>query len=306
MMEQNKNVLIRMPGSCGELVQGLVNGIEVLISYPINLYSYLKISQTEGVLWNQLPMKMQQGMKVLLKELQMGEEILRSFRFDHQSEIPIGVGMASSTADLTLACAGLAYYLGFSLTDMELAKMLVQIEPTDSIIFPEITLFDQNQGQIYQKIGTYPEMGVLALGLESTVDTIEFKKKRLWVPDVSQAYQMVGSGLQRNDLSLMGLGAMLSAVNWQEILPKPRLNEIMDIALVFGCYGIQIAHSGTIVGIMYNPRQVYWWDLQQELAKAGIFKNYPYLWNLKTVAGGVEVWKDGCFNKIHSMVNPQK
>lgn len=298
-MEQNKNLIFRMPGSCGELVQGLVNGIEVLISYPINLYSYLTISQTEGILWNQLPMKMQQGMKVLLNQLQMEEDILHLLRFKHQSEIPVGVGMASSTADLTLACAGLAHYLGYPITSTELAKLLVQIEPTDSIFFPEITLFDQNQGQLYQKIGTYPEMGVLVLGLEATIDTIEFKQKRLWVPDVSQAYKMVGAGLQKNDLSLMGLGAMLSAVHWQEILPKPRLNEIIDIALAFGCYGIQIAHSGTILGIMYDPMQVYWWDLQLELAKAGIFKCYPYLWNLQTVPGGVEVWEDGCFNKMH-------
>ncbi len=136
----------------------------MLISYPINLYNQLTISQDEGVLFNKLPKKMQQGMSTLLEYLHVDRAVLDSLRFIHQTEIPIGVGMASSTADLTLACAGLAHYLGYSLSSEELARLLVQIEPTDSIIFQKATLFEQKQGQLYKTIAPYPEMEVLALG----------------------------------------------------------------------------------------------------------------------------------------------
>ncbi|MCK4258121.1 MAG: hypothetical protein KAX49_04040 [Halanaerobiales bacterium] len=298
-LQQKKKQTFRMPGSCGELIQGVLNGREILISTPINLYNYLTINQEEGVLWNQLPKKMQQGMVTLLRFLQIDVEMLDSLRFLHQTEIPVGVGMASSTADLALACAGLAYFLGLSLSSAELAKLMVQIEPTDSIIFPEATLFEQKSAQLQQKIGPYPEMELLVLGLNATLDTVEFHKKRLSVPMVDEEYRLMLEGFSDKNLRLIGKAATLNSFQWQNILPKLGLKEIVDISLSLGAYGVQVAHSGTVLGIMCDPMVVKFNELKSELKKAGVLESYPYFWSLKTVSGGVEVFVNGSFTKIY-------
>ncbi len=111
----------------------------------------------------------------------------------------------------------------------------------------------------------------------------------------------MAEGLKKNDLYLIGQGTTLNSLQWQQVLPKPQLHEIKEIALLSGAYGIQVAHSGTVVGIMYNPEIVNLNELQSKLSKAGIFESYPYIWNLKTVTGGVEVEhrrrKDGIYKK---------
>jgi L-threonine kinase len=45
----------------------------------------------------------------------------------------------------------------------------------------------------------------------------------------------------------------MSALANQRILPKSHLEAIIDHVLVRGAYGVNVAHSGTVVGILLPP-----------------------------------------------------
>ena len=288
----NRGLTYRMAGSCGELLQGKVDEREVLISYPVNLYNYLTIGRQEGSRLAILPRKMQKMAYRLQRRLQFKKELLGELRFIHRKEIPIGVGMASSTVDLTLMASGLSNYLGYKLTIDQLIELLVEVEPTDSIIFPRLTLFEQNEGSFYRELGPYPTMKILMLGTGHLVNTLSFKADLKDIPRVSQAYQTLKRGLSINDLKLVGLGAMLSAFQWQNILEKPLLARIQEIVLTMDCYGFNIAHSGGVIGILYSDEKVRVHELKERLMTAGAFDYYPYHRELETAAGGVELLVD--------------
>ena len=60
-------------------------------------------------------------------------------------------------------------------------------------------------------------------------------------------------GLRRRDPGRLGEGATMSALANQRILPKPNLEAIIDYALARGAYGVNVAHSGTVAGILLPP-----------------------------------------------------
>jgi L-threonine kinase len=102
----------------------------------------------------------------------------------------------------------------------------------------------------------------------------------------------VKEGLSQGNAALIARGATLSAWANQRILPKEELPVIFDIALSSGALGINIAHSGTVVGILYEPGTV-----DQKKLKALLKERYPFLSLLpaRVVSGGVKVGKQNLF-----------
>src|SRR5690554_5556221 len=136
----------RCPGSCGELIEGIIQGSDKLISYPINCYSYVRLS--EGRAENRhLYSKAYQAVEKVFEYF--GEDISGSkdIKLDIHSEIPQEKGMTSSTADLGATILAASSYLGKTLSQEEIASICISIEPTDSTIFSNITLFDHLKGE---------------------------------------------------------------------------------------------------------------------------------------------------------------
>jgi uncharacterized protein involved in propanediol utilization len=54
---------------------------------------------------------------------------------------------------------------------------------------------------------------------------------------------------------MLGRVATMSASICQRHLPKPRFETVLDIAQEYGACGVQVAHSGTLVGILLDANQ---------------------------------------------------
>ncbi|MDP1809409.1 MAG: hypothetical protein Q8L35_07740, partial [Actinomycetota bacterium] len=92
-----------------------------------------------------------------------------------------------------------------------------------------------------------------------SVDTIEFNRsKKKYTPSqlkaIRSAYEMIVAGFRWRDWRLVGMASTLSARVNQEILPKPALEELIEIAASVGGYGVVVAHSGTVAGILHDRR----------------------------------------------------
>ncbi len=286
---------VKAPGSCGELVQGTIDGRNFLLTCPIDLYS------TATVIRNPQTSFIKAGPKASLaiaKTLDYLKLPAGEFQITVQSDLPQGKGMASSSADISAACQAVALSAGRLLTLDEIAAIAVSIEPTDGVFLPGIALFDHITAATSRCLGEPPPITIAVFDGGGEVDTLYFNRRadlqRLNAAkekQVRQALELVSQGLQQKDAGLLGRGATLSAVANQAILPKPCLPAILPIAQSCGAVGVNIAHSGTVLGIMFKTGALEHYE--ECLTK--IRRTCPELRFIKTVqliSGGLRIAGD--------------
>lgn len=247
-------VTVKAPGSCGELAQGTIDGKNFLITCPIDVYSEVTVTTDEFA-----PLRV--GRKVFTAIDKTLHHVKHSGRHLHvcvKSDLPLGKGMASSSADISATCQSVALSLGLELLPDEIADIALSIEPTDGIFYPGIMLFDHIQGKIRRYLGEALPMHIAILDVGGEINTLHFNKrhdlKKLNKENESQAEQamnLIIKGLSTNDIRLIGRGATISALANQNILFKPHLEDIIAISQAWGAVGVNIAHSGTVVGILF-------------------------------------------------------
>ena len=109
---KSMEIVIRVPGSCGELIQGVLPDGPFLITCPIDCYAAVRISD-RFTGWYGMGSKAKSAMKrtlVLLGE----KEFPWGIRLE--SELPQGKGMSSSSADIAATAVGVAQALGYELS----------------------------------------------------------------------------------------------------------------------------------------------------------------------------------------------
>lgn len=253
--------IVKVPGSCGELVQGTIKGMDFLVSCPINIYSEVKVTLNGGTELN-----IEGGLNKTLLAVQKTQDYLgikQGGKIKVENNLPRGKGMASSTADIVAACWATAKALNQEINAQVVAEIALSIEPSDGIMFPGITMFDHREGRLKRFLGVAPPLGILVIDLGGEVDTLSFNKREDLnklneekEPQVLQALDLVEKGIRQRDLSLIAQGATLSALAHQRILPKSDLSEIIAQVQDLGALGVNIAHSGTVVGILVEPAKM--------------------------------------------------
>ena len=251
---------VAVPGACGELVQGTLDGEQpFLITCPIDRFSVAEVELTsEGRGWSCPPdtPKSVAALRAALAHLgrpEMGGQLRIC------SDLPRAKGMASSTADIAATVYALAEALGERVEPCEVARIAISVEPSDSLMFPGLALFDHRGGQVYEDLGPAPPLKVVVLDFGGTVDTLAYNRRyradllRKMVAGHQEALTAVKTGLRRGNLADIGYGATLSARVHQRILYKPQLETVIGLAREVGALGVNVAHSGTVIGVLLDP-----------------------------------------------------
>jgi L-threonine kinase len=131
------DIKVRAPGACGELVQGTIDGQPFLITCPVDMYTEVGVSADATCTANKDD-KQQAAIKRTLEFL----KVPGYYKAVVKSELPVGKGMASSSADISACCQAVALKTGKCLSADEIADIALAIEPTDGIFYPGIMLFD--------------------------------------------------------------------------------------------------------------------------------------------------------------------
>lgn len=283
------------PASCGELLQGYIEGGEKLISYSINLFSRVSIIEKNQNDKENIPHNYTKAYRMLEKVFKYyghDEKDYKHLCLKIDSPIPIAKGMASSTADLVATATATAEYLGKAITQEEIAKLSIGIEPTDSIVFSQITLFDHLKGSFYKQYGTFPSCKVLLLEGRDVIDTIDFRKTdrtsiiKSNEKEVAEALFHFQKGIKEQSLKELGKAATISGFANQKILYKEGLEEIHEISQRFGAYGINVAHSGSVIGILYNDTDFDRDGFCHILKDKDFMKSYLSICNYDIIPGG--------------------
>jgi len=250
--------MMQAPATCGELVQGTLDGIPCLVSCPIDLFSTAAITLRHQTGWigpNDAP-KALHAVERGAVSLGLRE---RGGTLSLQSAIPRGRGYGSSTADIVAALTSLAETAGLVMDPNLVANIAVSVEPSDSTMYPGLALFDHRSASRYEDLGPAPDLAVIVLDPGGEVDTVAFNQRdtadalRRLAPDHRQAFDLLRWGLRRGDMTAVGAAASLSARLHQTILHNPLLDAAFALAEAVHACGVCRAHSGTIIGLLLDP-----------------------------------------------------
>jgi uncharacterized protein involved in propanediol utilization len=256
-------------GHHGEIFQGIVlQGCDnrpraVLVTLPCPWYRSRAIYH---VLPEQQPLQVRPANKVKAKRAAqhtlalLGVEHLGG-RLAIDSNIPVGRGLGSSSADVIAAIHAVANALGKTLSLQTIARLAVQAEAaSDPLMYTESSiLFAQREGVVAEQFSApLPPMDVLSIQDVSAcagIDTVA-----LALPDYTGqetvAFSTLLNRLRQSvldgDAEQVAAVASASAHINQRFLNKPYLEEIERIGRRHGALGAQVAHSGTVIGLLFR------------------------------------------------------
>ena len=282
--------IAQCPASCGELIQGWILGSEKLVSCPVDWYSTVEVT-TGAPLANELPLS-RAMVKQLLSHWQYPADLSRDIRIERHSTIPVAKGMASSTADIAATALATAHYLGHELSEEALAALCVSLEPTDSTIFRSLSLFDHNKGTTRIACHPQPELDLLVLESPLTLRTEDYHRMerntllQKQVTALETAWEKIQQACEQSNPRLIGEGATLSAQASQNILPKPEFKALLSLVEKCDLYGINVAHSGSVVGLLLDRNKHDVDRVKGLLTESRLNQHWPVHHLLKMVEGG--------------------
>lgn len=248
-------ITAKYPGSFGEILQGNLGEKPVLVSSPINLYTSVRLFESKKEKNFYRNIKANKFIKNIL--IDWGhKDYINTIHIEINSRIPRGKGLASSTADLcaTYKCLTKLFEKNYSIE--ELQKHCLTIEPTDSIIFNEFTLFDYKKGSFKEKLGSYIKFYILVFEGSRIINTLDFNNKNLkkmssiedLIPDLKESIE------KRNIKNISQISEESIKRNFNR-LTYDYFNVVEKYKNKTEGLGIIGCHSGDALGIVYDNKE---------------------------------------------------
>ena len=245
------------PGTCGELAQGMLDGVLCMVTCPVDIRSRATVELVPGegqiVAPDDSP-KASQAVRAALEYLGKPRVDARLWL---DSSLPRGKGMASSTADVSASIAATAAAIGRELGPQQIARIALQVEPSDGVMFPDVIVFDHINGSLARPLGEPPPMRVMVLDFGGVIDTVAHNNTdrgedlaRL-SHKMTESVELISQGIRVGDPAFIGKGATISAVANQEISFNPHLESVLGFYREAGAVGVNVAHSGTVIGVLF-------------------------------------------------------
>ncbi len=286
----------RAPATCGELIQGSIDGHDFLINCPIDLFAEVELTDARAPgleIEGQDEGKFAKVSAALTRVAELYDVEL-NHRLWITSSIPRGKGMASSTADITAALGAFIRNSGIELNDEGFASLIASIEPSDCVHYPGIAEINHLTGKLFARFPVPSGLRVIVVDCGGRVETMRFDRARaraIYNEHRAEVMGLLGElrrGLLFADAAAIGDAASRSARLSQRILPKPPLEVLHRVATDSGAVGVNCAHSGTVLGVMYVKRPGRADDIARAIERA-FGRDLPLLGDHAIIGGG---WHD--------------
>lgn len=253
-------------GHHGELVQGLFedDGARLrraLVSLPCRqLKSKARFSPNDGEHVSVVPASREKARRAVELTINAFGRPGTGGSLAIDSNIPVGRGMGSSTADVLASIHAVLDWLKLEVGSHDVMRIAVNAETAcDSTLFRhQAVLFAHRDGVVVESFRRpLPPIDFISIDTtpEMTVDTLEFAPARydhLEIETFRPLRGLLRAAIKNADARMLGRVATASARINERFLPKPRLDEIEAIGARFDAIGVQVAHSGTVVGLMFD------------------------------------------------------
>jgi uncharacterized protein involved in propanediol utilization len=271
-MDNPRTGIGRCLGTFGELLQGAlpIERREFLVTLPI----------TEGSTAEFTAVHRLKGVRVYPpykeKSRRLAEELIRIYDLEAggelhiESELHEGKGCASSSADMVATARAIQSTFGIRIPRHSLARIMSAIEPSDGVMYEGIVTFHQREGVVHNRLGALPSLTIVALDEGGRAETTELCKDREFhsasrLAEYERLLLDLVSAVKRRHLPSVGEVATRSAVLNQDVLPKEHLELFLDLRARFEALGVVATHSGTCLGLLFDPRSLRRLDVLSEL-----------------------------------------
>lgn len=221
---------LKVPGSCGELVQGFFHGEPLLITCPVEIFTTVTVSdEFTGVFG------LGEKSLTILEKFSLP----KNFGVRLTSDLPCAKGMASSSADLAAVAKAVSLALGRELSAEKISELAASIEPTDGIFFSGVVAMNPVTGKFLKNINVTENFTVAIFDYGGEVDTLKFNRRsNFQIPALAEnlSIELVEESARAN----------------QQILYKKNLPEVTAFAKNLGAVTVNAAHSGTVIGIFFR------------------------------------------------------
>ena len=203
-----------------------------------------------------------------------------------RSNLQVGMGFGSSTSDVTAAIRAVLDAFSTKMATADIGRIAVESEgAADPLMFDDMVLFAHREGTVIESFGSsLPPVAVLGFPLGiGPVNTLEHPAAHYNDDEIEQFGELLGKlrvGLLKKDFQKVAAVATESAQINQRFLPIPDFMSFREVGEAARADGIQIAHSGNIGGLLFDPSDP---DLQrkvlvanQELSRLGVAKTWHY------------------------------
>jgi uncharacterized protein involved in propanediol utilization len=185
-------------------------------------------------------------------------------RLEVMSEVPVGKGFGSSTADVLASIVAVANAFGVEMPAVTAGRIAVAAETaSDSLMFQgNSVLFAHRDGELIEDFGAdLPRsrvVGFFARCDTDMIDTLALAPIPYSARD-AEVFDELRLDLRRSiatgNAALLGKVATASAEINQRYLPIPDFDRIRAIADTAGATGVQVSHSGTIAGLLFDSAE---------------------------------------------------
>ncbi len=279
-------IKVLVPGSCGELAQGWKDGQPFMITCPIGLYSRALVTDRTSAKTG-LGKKAELALKTTVSY--MGFEDF-PLGLALESQLPTGKGMAASTADIVAVIQAVSAAIDEELEPEEIAEIAAGIEPTDGIFYPGIVRMNYMTGELLQSYGNAPKMIIAMFDTGGTINTVEFHSEYHGHEDSPQELL---DAIDRLDTDFsdwqIAKVATLSALANQRLVRKPHLEEIIDYVQSLGALGVNVAHSGTMMGVLFAADESMKRVLECVRLIGEKFPQLEYFETERLISGGYDI-----------------
>jgi uncharacterized protein involved in propanediol utilization len=262
----------RCLGTFGELLQGAlpIDRREFLVTLPITEGSTAEFTQVQG----------SNGVRVCPpykeKSRRLAEELMRIYNLETggelriESELHEGKGCASSSADMAATARAIESAFGMRIPRHSLARVMSAIEPSDGVMYEGIVSFHQREGVVHSRLGTLPSLTIVALDEGGRAETTELCRDRGFhsvnrLAEYEKLLLDLGRAVKRRHLPSVGDVATRSALLNQDVLPKEHLELFLDLRARYDALGVVATHSGTCLGLLFDPLSLRHPDVLPEL-----------------------------------------
>lgn len=282
----------RCPASCGEFIQGWIGGSEKLISCPIDWFSTVSVTDGNAASSQPRPL-MRQALELALRTIGVTASESHGLKIEFDSTIPVAKGMASSTADIAATIAATYRHYRQAISESELAALCAQIEPSDSTMFSRFTLFDHHRGTVTEQFDTVNNLDVLVLESTHQLCTASYHrldrmaKLQRSATKLEHSVVQFAQALRLQDLYQLGRSVTTSAIESQHIVMKPHFTQLVQLVEKHSLYGINVAHSGTVAGLLFDRAKH---DIEAVIADINtthINQTYTHNYLCRVIAGGI-------------------
>jgi len=279
-------ISVSVPCSCGEFVQGRIGCDEALISCPIDIYSTAIVRQ--GVQKLELLEKVEKAIKSTMLYYNIDEKRLLEIEIEIDTPLPYGKGYATSTSEMVAVIVAVSKYFGEFITPIEVARLCVEIEPTDSVMFKGIALFKHLKCELVELIDQGFTCNIAILELEDCISTVRLRNEGAFDQNIEDSELLFSKfilGLKSENYDIVRESMLNSALRNQCVLEKKYLSEINDMALLFSAIGINVAHSGSIIGVMFES-EINLEKFIEAFKVTSYSKLYSKIRKTKVISGG--------------------